>query len=929
MPVFLKILDFILKWILPFGLAGSSFILLTSILENKYRKSNLDVFWRRFLHWTIAIGIFALVISFVIHTKTYGVATNWLGIIAERLKNTAFIGAIVTAFQIAHIWLSQMWSYWSIIYGRAFAIIYVLGSVIELCALNWRISFWRAFNVIWPIVVMYPYLILKYAMGYQTPIEDRILAGVLKAKLRENLNDSYERIDLGLDANGKPFEEGAGGSVQAQTRSAVNQAMKRTRVTVKTTKDGVRRAHVLVRQTRETETDRAVEQILKGWGERVSGNSVYFPADAVYSSKEKGYIFDSSVPYHADERLGSYKSNFSNPFAEDVKRANGGPGAMSVMWSIIRNSIDYLLHLSPYAIYSRRKNIIDSKYYRDTSADKAKYKVQQNLDLSVLHEPKDKKGRSIEELKQLALKRAKSRVPDVTTALSSFGLYGQFKSVVVGGNTAIYNFTLPPDAKLPNNFDRVQEQIGNILRLKQTPIITLRAGILSVSLKNDVNIPVSFADMLSKRSKGTSEIISGLIGEDALGRPITFELGDSNPHVIIFGASGRGKTVLIQSLLYSIMSGTDPEHLRIIYGDGKGNSFETMKNNPFTYAPPANGNADMDYTRAEIIWLEKECRRRLELFRKAGAQKLSDYNKQLKEEGKKILPEILAVFDEFSAITDRDKELSPKDYNQKNVTDRFEYIAKMARAAGIRLLLANQTARKSKVPGVITANITARISLGVSEAIEAEIALPGTGIPLQFVTQPGEFYSLMHGPTNPEHGNSPYLTTEEMNALNASLEKKFGTCKYIKNRDQIFEESGLQEDEETTSIPEQASEESADDSQELPIRDVKFSEIKTPKDAPTWETGLGQMNRKAREDLDYALFIKAHEFDLIDNNPALHNSNDSIRERSQRQAERLRETVEDQLSDHQINYIDDREPIKSHPHIGTLDHSVHGTDKVL
>ena len=172
----------------------------------------------------------------------------------------------------------------------------------------------------------------------------------------------------------------------------------------------------------------------------------------------------------------------------------------------------YLFHLTPYSIYSRRKALIDRKYFRDTTADKAKFRVQQNLDLGVIPVPKDKKGRTIDELRQLALKKAKARIPDVTTALSGFGLYGKFKSVLVGGNTAIYNFTLPPDAKLPNDFDKVQDQIGNILRIHEKPIITLSAGILSVSMPNDVNIPVYFTDMIKKRSKGASSIISGLIG---------------------------------------------------------------------------------------------------------------------------------------------------------------------------------------------------------------------------------------------------------------------------------------------------------------------------------------------------------------------------------------------------------------------------------
>lgn len=947
-------------------MACGTFIWLTAYLEDKYRKSNLDLFWKKVIGWAIGLGVVALIISFVIHTKAWDIFTQRMGIVAEVVKRWAVIGTIVTWFQVAHVWLGQKWAYWSLVYGRAFAFVYVLGSIVEVFALKWRLSFWRAFNVIWPIVLEFPWLICKYWMGYQTPIQDKVLAGILKAKLRENLNDSYEGIDRGVDANGKPFQEGAGGSVQAQLRSAVNQAMKRTRATVKTTTDGKRVAHVLIRQSRETETDRAIEQVLKGWGERVSGDSIYFPADPTYSTDEKGYIFDSVVNYGADEELGSYKSNFADPFDDQNRASAGGDGSFNTFVTDIRNSIDYFLHLTPYALYLRHKRMVDKKYYRDTSADKAKFRVQQNLDLSVIPKPKDpKSGRSIDEQRKLANQRAKARIQDVTTALSAFGLYGQFKDVQVGGNTAVYEYTLPPDAKLPSDFDKVQDQIGNILRVSEKPIITLRAGILSVSMPNGVNIPVSFTDMIEKRSKGTSAIISGLIGEDALGKPLTFELGDSMPHCIIFGKTGTGKSVLIESLLYTIMSATDPDHLKIIYIDGKGNSFEFMRAdgphpNPYTFTQPADASGDMNYARALIIWLEKECRRRIELFKQVGAQKLSEYNKEQKKKGKPILPELLAVIDEFSAITQQDKQLSAGDMAKLNVVDRFEYLAKMARSVGIRMVLANQSARKELVPGKISANIPGRISLGVSEPVEAEIALPETGIKVNLISQPGEFYSLMHGATNPEHGNGPYLPPDVMNALNDGLTKKFGKCKYVKTREQIFAEAGLDDEKKegsgdtstnnqggAQSVP-QPSPAATHPSQGMPagngdnlsigslgangIRTIKASEVPTPSGKTIdRDTPFGALRlRLRRKPLEVALYLKAHESDLIDHNNQMYGHDPEATRRAQERAAEIKETIDKTLKEHKIKFVNDAQPAQGHPHQkGTLSQVIQGSNKTL
>ena len=243
------------------------------------------------------------------------------------------------------------------------------------------------------------------------------------------------------------------------------------------------------------------------------------------------------------------------------------------------------------------------------------------------------------------------------------------------------------------------------------------------------------------------------------------------------------------------MSATDPKHLRIAYADGKGNSFEFMSAdssnpNPFTYAPPGDASSDLEYSRALIRSMELETRRRIDLFKKAEVAKLAEYNEVMEKQGKEILPEILFVVDEFSAITQQDAMLKASEMEKLGTIKKFEYIAKMSRSVGIHLLCANQSARKSLVPGEFSANITARVSLGVSEPIESEIALPDSGIAVHLISQPGEFYSTLHGITNIEHGNCPYIPQDEMKKLNDSLCAKFGKPKYVMTRKDIMDTLG-------------------------------------------------------------------------------------------------------------------------------------------
>ena len=796
--------------ILPYAIALGSFVLLIQLIERAYMRRNEDKTVKRALAIIVVVATLSLTFVFF-HWFMSVPMGQWLASFLHGmgtvLAKTPILGFITTWFINFKSSIIALCSRYFFDYLNAFLLVYFFGAMIALAGLKWRINFYRALNVILSVVIRFPLLVFQYFSGYQTPIKDKILQGVLKDKIRENLNDSYERAVDDIDDRGKKFEDGAGGTAATQTKKATAVAIRRATVTVKTAA-GQRKAHLLVKQSRETETDRSIENSLKGLGSRISGDSIYFPADPIYSSNEKGYIFDSIVSYEPAKELGSFTKIFNNPFEQQNKVSLGGKGSLQVFIDTLKNFWVYIRHLTPIAIENRIENSANERFTRDNSLDHAKYKIQQNLDLSVIPVPRDNEtGNTIEEQRELALRTANSRIDDVKRALNSFKLSGQFMDVQVGGNTAVYRFSMPPDATLPDNFDQVQDKIGNLLHIAEKPIITLKAGILSVSLNNGVNIPVSFTDMIKNRKKGASCIISGMAGVDAMNEPIYFELGDKNPHAILFGKTGTGKTVTIFTIIYSVMSATDPKHLRIAYCDGKGNSFEFMKldgehPNPYLYAPPADASGDIEYARALIAYMEKECRDRIDLFKHEAVAKLSEYNEKHPDDP---LPEILFVCDEFSAITQQDKNLKASEMVKKGTIDKFEYLAKMARSVGIRLLLANQSARKELVPGKIAANITGRVSLGVSEPIEAEIALPETGIKVNLVNQPGEFYSIMNGPTHPEHGNSPYIPQKVANVLNDKLTEKFGKAEYVKTRDQIMEETGFAEKKDDKSSNDEVS----------------------------------------------------------------------------------------------------------------------------
>lgn len=795
-----SLLTFAFYWLLPFSIALATFMSLIKYSDKMYQHFNFDRLW----HYGVRIGIiFGLLLMFWVWFTSTSIPDTIIKYSQEGINYAKNVGAIMKVVTFVLVWVAKIVAFfihWTPVYVRAFVVVYVIGTAIQIRALIWRIHFVYALNIILPMIILFPYLAFKYFLGYQTPFFDYIYSRLYIPKVKENASDAWDKALQGRDDSGNAYKEGAGGSSDTVKKQHAGLAIRWSRSSV-VTKGGHRIAELVIHHSREMETDNLLKTSLKGLGRKLSAPSVRFQEDPLEDYENtKGFKFDSDVLYNAGDNLGSWRTIFINPFTEDAKIANGGRGAWATFEGVLIGVLQYISNITPVAIYDKIKARALQLYTVDTSADKAKYKAQQNLDLSVIPVPTDpKSGNSIDKQREIAIENAKKKIGDVTNVLNANKLTGDFAGVVVGGSTAVYSYTLPRTADLPTDFAKIQENVSNMLKISDVPIIKLQAGILSLTMINSdkdgnpINIPVDFAKMVSERSKGMSTIISGMAGVDALGKNIYFELGDKNPHAMLFGKTGTGKTVTIMTILYSIMSAVDPTMLKIAYVDGKGNSFEFMRTdnndspdyhpNPFTYAQPADASGDIEYARALIKYIEKVTRERIQKFKEDAVSKLADYNKKHPEDK---LPEILFVVDEFSAITQQDKNLKASEIAEKGTVDTFEYIAKMARSVGIRMILANQSARKELVPGKISANVTGRISLGVAEPIESEIALPDAKIAVHLISQAGEFYSIMNGIRNPEHGNSPYLPDKVMHDLNAGLEKKFGHQDYVVTREQVI-----------------------------------------------------------------------------------------------------------------------------------------------
>jgi len=203
------------------------------------------------------------------------------------------------------------------------------------------------------------------------------------------------------------------------------------------------------------------------------------------------------------------------------------------------------------------------------------------------------------------------------------------------------------------------------------------------------------------------------LGRDVAGRAQAVDLAKM-PHLLIAGATGSGKSVMVNALITSLLCNATPDDVRLILIDLKRVELAAYNGLPHLLVPVVT---EPERSKAALKWAVNEMESRYRRFAGATARNIRVYNESRADPADRM-PYIVIIVDELADLMMREG---------KNVEDPIVRLAQKARATGIHMVLATQRPSVNVVTGLIKANFPSRIAFAMASQIDSRTILDAPG----------------------------------------------------------------------------------------------------------------------------------------------------------------------------------------------------------
>lgn len=376
-------------------------------------------------------------------------------------------------------------------------------------------------------------------------------------------------------------------------------------------------------------------------------------------------------------------------------------------------------------------------------------------------------------LDETALRRNAELLQNV---LNDYNVKGEIKSIYPGPVVTLYELEPAPGTKTSRVVSLSDDIARSMSAVSVRVAVVPGRNVIGIELPNKRRQTVYLRELIEGGEfEKTQSKLPLVLGKDIGGAPIIADLSRM-PHLLVAGTTGSGKSVAVNTMIFSMLYRLPPEKCRFIMIDPKMLELSVYDDIPHLLSPVVT---DPGRAVVALKWAVQEMENRYRNMSKLGVRNIEGYNARIRdaikkgeilmrkvqtgfdpETGKPVyeeqplelteLPYIVIVVDEFADLM----LVAGKD-----VENAIQRLAQMARAAGLHLIMATQRPSVDVITGVIKANFPTRISFAVTSKIDSRTIL-GEGGAEMLLGMGDMLYMAAGGRITRVHG--PFVSDKEV-----------------------------------------------------------------------------------------------------------------------------------------------------------------------
>jgi S-DNA-T family DNA segregation ATPase FtsK/SpoIIIE len=318
------------------------------------------------------------------------------------------------------------------------------------------------------------------------------------------------------------------------------------------------------------------------------------------------------------------------------------------------------------------------------------------------------------------------RARQLAEKCAEFNVSGQVKQISPGPVVTTFEFKPDPGVK----YSRVTSLVDDLclaLRAESIRIDRIPGkSTVGIEVPNSQREVIRLREVIeSKKFRESGSKLTIALGKTIDGSNYVADLSKM-PHLLIAGATGAGKSVMLNAILVSLLYKASPNDVKMILVDPKRLELGLYVDLPHLLTPIVTDPKRASYA---LKWAVSEMETRYKHLAAFGVRNIEQYNndvcatvdRKMAEESGELpspLPYIVVIIDELSDLM----MVSARD-----VEESITRLAQMARAVGIHLVLATQRPSVDVITGLIKANFPSRISFRVSSKVDSRTIIDTNG----------------------------------------------------------------------------------------------------------------------------------------------------------------------------------------------------------